>query len=157
MRHITARGPWRLPAGAGQQDRDRLRHDEQVQPRGQTGQIVAVQSQLERRLIDAGDVPLIDLGPAGNARQDDVAVVIARQAGGIEGGKGLASGRGPIQLISPRMMFSTCGSSSIRYRRRPWPTGVIRLSSCPAPLSAPTLMVRNLNIQNGRPCRPTRA
>ncbi len=75
----------------------------------------------------------------------------------------MASGRGPIQLMSPAMMLNICGNSSIRVLRSHCPSRVIRSSSLrvtAAPISAsPSArcrIVRNLTIRNGRPPTPTR-
>src|SRR6185312_5603763 len=69
-----------------------------------------------------------------------------------------SSGRGPTRLISPRSTFQSCGSSSSCDRASMRPTRVNRSSSVavsPGP-RAPSYILRNFSMPNGRPPEPMR-
>ncbi len=64
--------------------------------------------------IDVRDMALADLGPAADPRPQDVAIAVKGISPVYQLDRTSASGRGPIQLISPFNMLMICGNSSIR-------------------------------------------
>src|SRR4051794_5245362 len=77
---LSRAGGWRSTGAEAAQHRpNRPRDDQQVEPEGEVLDVVEIVLELPEHVLDVGDMALLDLRPAGDARPDDVAIAVERQ------------------------------------------------------------------------------
>src|SRR3978361_1103601 len=77
---LSRGGPLRATGPeAAEHGPDRPRDDQQVEPEGEVLDVIEIILELPEHVADIGDMALLHLGPAGDARADDVPVTVERQ------------------------------------------------------------------------------